>query len=193
MLKHIDFKLQKSIEEVVDFGDALEKCYNFNIKNGVKLNYTLKKTNFIEKKESTRLRKKEVNLLINRIRELAKVTSNATFEFKKKSKNTYYYNTKIESRYSFIDTINPKVFPWFLVRVKGRKSEELFEYYLSIVKDDNDFNKKILKKSQKQIDKINRKIISRFKELEESPIFCICKRTKQDIFVGIFFRQSVQE
>jgi hypothetical protein len=46
---------------------------------------------------------------------------------------------------TFKETLNPKIFPWFLIKVGNFKTIEIFNFYKKTIKDENLFHKLILK------------------------------------------------
>ena len=100
------------------------------------------------------LKKRDKIDLIKKVIEMCRDISNLNIPLKITSENekkifVYDKNKKTKITLSYSDTLNPKVFPWFLMKFSNLSPFEAFTEYKQIVSNDFLFNKIILKKSFK--------------------------------------------
>lgn len=157
--------------------------------------------------------RKERKILLNTIRDLIKNISNLNIKITKNSitsednTNEYIINPKEKIKLTYLDTLNPFIFPWYLVQILNLTPYEAYIIYKKeLVPDEYSYNRIILKKNislgkklkfkqkRNSLNEIVIPVIANDQTAEEANLYCYCKGKYpadfmiSKIFLLIFFR-----
>ncbi len=208
LVKTIELKKQREIDDIKQFSNIIEKninMYNKDHKNfplsvycktkGEKINGVVN-TDIINKK--IKLNNKEKKMFLNSIRELESEISNLTIEvnkddytiIEKKNKKTLSYN----------DTCLAYKFPWYMIKeselyLNGMKPIEIFRLYQSIIPNETSYLKIIQKMSNSKLQKIIKQQKQKAKEkniikYDNDDIYCYCHKDSNLFMVGCEMKEK---
>lgn len=199
LIKNIELRKQRAIDDINQFAKILEKNYEilrkmdkhydlsvFTPKKNISLTFSKNDNN-----KKQHILEKDKRKLIHLIRELLKSLSNMNVVCKKSNEGEYTLDhCKKGIKFTYEETKSPTVFPWYLVKLDNLSSFDCFNLYLSLVPTEYDYYRIILKKNYKKIIKkslglhIKEKIITIedtkgtkvevYKE--DDQLYCYCKR-----------------
>lgn len=163
LIKNIEIRKQRQIDDIQFYANVLEKNYDILKKMDrtfepvvIKKKLSLTPLKKIKNKQIIKksLKKREKINLLKKVGELGKDISNLSIPIKinygeDKNAKEYSYdkNKKLKNNISYLDTLDSKIFPWFLVKISNFTPAEAFNEYKQLVPDELSYNKLILKKS----------------------------------------------
>lgn len=138
-----------------------------------------------------RVTHKEQSKIINKIREILLALSNMKIKIAINENMDYILENQPKERITlkYSDTLNPDIFPWFLLSDLTRFTPfEIFNYYSKeLVPNEQVYNRLILKKSlnlKLKKKRSNNKVEQIEPENSGFP-YCYCKKDISDIMIGI--------
>ncbi len=129
---------------------------------------------------------------MNRIREILIALSNRKIKISINENEEYHLDSQSKERItlSYQDTLDPEIFPWYMMEGVTRMTPwEVFVYYSKeLVPSQESYSKNVLKISTKQKKKKKlRKILGKIIQQEPETKYCYCKKEINDVMmIGSF-------
>ena len=182
LVKARELKKQREVDDIKQFANIIEKNieqYNKSHKNATLSVYNKSKGEraVLDLSASKiKLNNKEKKSFINAIRNLALEISQLNIEVNTKD-YSLIPSTTINLRY--IDLLTPAKFPWYMLKetegyLAGMKPIEIFRIYKSIIPNEVEFNKVILRKGTRSNLNKKNKVIT----------YCYCKKNDEAFMIG---------
>jgi hypothetical protein len=186
MIKNMELKKQRAIDDILHYSEILEKNYKMLMKidktidftnktkklislgnkhhkennlhnNGINNNHNNNNKNLDKNQNNIKdLKKKDKIELIKKITEICKEISNLKLTIKgTKNKETneiiysYDKNRKLKINLTYKDTLDPKKFPWHMVKISNYTPAECFLAYKNVIPNEYIFAQHILRKTIK--------------------------------------------
>ena len=209
LVKTIELKKQREIDDIKQFSNIIEKninMYNKDHKNsplsvyyktkGEKVNGIVN-NDIINKK--IKLNNKEKKMFLNTIRQLESEISNLTIEVNKDDFSII--EKKNKKNLSYNDTCLAYKFPWYMIKdselyLNGMKPIEIFRLYQSIIPNEMAYLKIIQKMSNAKLQKLIKQQKQKAKEknkeikYENEDIYCYCHKDSNLFMVGCEMKEK---
>lgn len=181
LVKARELKKQREIDDIKQFANIIEK--NIEMYNKIHKNSPLSVYNKAKGEKSIidvnnskiKLNNKEKKSFINAIRNLAIEISSLNIEVNHKD---FSISSSSIINLRYIDMLSPSKFPWYLLKeseeyLVGMKPIEIFRLYKSIIPNEVEYNKVILKKTSFSYSK-KQKVLT----------YCYCKKNDDAFMIG---------
>ena len=209
LVKTIELKKQREIDDIKQFGNIIEKninLYNREHKNsplsvyykikGEKINGIVN-NDIINKK--IKLNNKEKKMFLNTIRQLESEISNLTIEVNKDDFSII--EKKNKKNLSYNDTCLAYKFPWYMIKdselyLNGMKPIEIFRLYQSIIPNEMSYLKTIQKMSNVKLKKLIKIQKQNIKDklfnydFFNNDIYCYCHKDSGLFMVGCEMKEK---
>ena len=205
LVKSRELKKQREIDDIKQFSKIIERnidIYNKSHKQSPLsvYNKTKGEKGLIDSSNQIKLNNKEKRLFITAIRNLIMDLSNFTLEINHKDYSIISSNNNNSITFSYVDTLTPMKFPWYYLKetepyLQCFKPIEIFRLYKSLISNETEYNKLILKKTHSHksnthhhSNNSNNNNNSKLKENIQTQItYCYCHKNDEAFMIGCEF------
>ena len=191
LVKSRELRKQRELDDIKQYSKLIEK--HIDIYNKAHKQSPLRVYNKTKGERSLidlssnqiKLNNKEKRLFISAIRNLIADLSNFSIEVNSKDFSVIT-QPSTKTSFSYIDTLTPMKFPWYFLKetepyLQCFKPIEIFRLYKSIVPNESEYNKLILKKSPNQKQHMNQHSV---KVKEKQVTYCYCHKNNESFMIG---------
>lgn len=211
-LKSIEIKNNKKKEDIMKFGEILEKQYESLQKQNPRFNlitktFPLEKSSSLHLKFLNKKRNKQNNQcnnnqynnfeltkiqqakIISKVKEIYHKASNIDIIIKYKEKSKKYEVLRESNNFiTYKDTFDKDVFPWYLVNIPGIPIKVAYQTYGKIISNLNEFNNYIFYRTTPGVNTKNNNLpintaTNKYILNKSSCDYCFCKKSYDESFM----------
>jgi hypothetical protein len=180
----VELRKQREIDDILAYSSLLEKNYESlkKIDNIDFLVYNPKKITKLEllpQEKKKKINKNKIRKeLLRKVRELAlQLTDlNVVIRINSAQDHNIFRNKNKNITITYQETLNPELFPWYLIKIPGITTFEIYQVYKELVPNELIYSETILRKKHigfKKLGQVEQPVVQEF-------LYCVCKQYKCD-------------